>query len=159
MSDIQHMEMISALTIMTTMIAILIMLNICKKRISRAICSIVILALAVYIKVECNTLNVTAKIRANHWGIKLLTVENDAGYRANLYNCNFLVALVNGGIINIKGVTYHSNQFEHRMSVRYDKSVLNYNAIEKSNTWDKYTDGFKPINRGIGGDYIHPSMY
>lgn len=45
------------------------------------------------------------------------------------------------------------------MSVRYDKSVLNYNAIEKSNTWDKYTDGFKPINRGIGGDYIHPSMY
>lgn len=123
----------------------------------KEIIQLVDLVLVTYINNGCNTLNVTAKIRANHWGVKLLTVENDAGYRANLYNGNFLIALVNEGIINIKGVKYHSNQFANRISARYDKSVLNYNEIEKNDTWNEHTDGFQPIKRGIGGDYIHPS--
>lgn len=110
-----------------------------------------------YINNGCNTLNVTAKIRTNHWGVKLLTVENEASYRANLYNCNFLIALINERVINIQGVKYNSNQFASRMSVRYDKNVLSYDEIEKNNSWNEHTEGFKPIKRGIGGDYIHPS--
>ena len=48
MSDIQQMKMLSALTIMAAIIVILITLNICKKPISRVICSIVILAVTAY---------------------------------------------------------------------------------------------------------------
>lgn len=123
----------------------------------KEILQLVDLVLVTYINNGCNTLNVTAKIRTNHWGVKLLTVENEAGYRANLYNSNFLIALIKERVINIKGVKYHSNQFASRMSVRYDKNVLSYDEIEKNNSWDEHTEGFKPIKRGIGGDYIHPS--
>lgn len=48
MSDIQQMKILSALTIMVAIIAILLALNICKKPISRVICSIVILAVTAY---------------------------------------------------------------------------------------------------------------
>lgn len=57
MSDIQQMEMLSTLTIMAAIIAILLALNICKKRISKVIVSIVILAVAAYALMRAGLLN------------------------------------------------------------------------------------------------------
>ena len=57
MSDIQQMKMLSALIIMAAIIAILLALNICKKRISKVICSIVILAVAAYALMQTGLLN------------------------------------------------------------------------------------------------------
>ena len=51
------MKMLSALTIMVAIIAILLALNICKKRISKVICSIVILSVAAYALMRGGLLN------------------------------------------------------------------------------------------------------
>lgn len=107
-------------------------------------------------------LELRAVIKASHWGIKLVTVENSKGYRANLYVSDALYMLIYLRYVKIHGVNIerkYENPSEYTLRTKFDKSVLNYDKIQKEGNWNKYIEGFDPIKQfPDGDDYIHPSL-
>lgn len=108
------------------------------------------------------TLELKAIIKASHWGVKLVTVENTKGYRANLYVSDALYMLINLGYVKIHGMNIkrkYESTSKYTLKTRFDKYVLDYDKIQKEGNWDKYSEGFEPIKQfPHGEDYIHPSL-
>lgn len=104
-------------------------------------------------------MELTAKIKASHWGLKLVTLEREDGYRANIYASTLLKLLEINNIIKLHNISIEYNAKTCKSRVKYDKSVLNYDKIQKEGNWNDYTIGWQAINQYPNGqDYIHPSL-
>lgn len=107
-------------------------------------------------------LELRAVIKASHWGIKLVTVENTKGYRANLYVSDALYMLINLGYVKIHGMNIerkYTDPATYSLRTKFDKYVLDYDKIQKEGNWDMYTAGFEQIRQfPEGNDYMHPSL-
>lgn len=108
------------------------------------------------------TLELKAVIKASHWGIKLVTVENTKGYRANLYVSDALYMLINMGYAKIHGMNIerkYTDPATYSLRTKFDKYVLDYDKIQKEGSWSKYDIGFQPVLQYPNGeDYMHPSL-
>lgn len=102
-----------------------------------------------------------AKIKANHWDMRFVTVERQDGYRANLYISGLLFELLRLRFITINGLKLTAN--DKGIRCNYDKGVLNYEEIQRAQDWGKYDKGFVSVNDMRKEDitcregYIHPS--
>ena len=116
--------------------------------------------LLIYTAVKLNgTLQLRAVIKASHWGVRLVTVERHDGYRANLYVSGALRLLSMANIIKIDGLDLGLEDNSSKIRAVYSKDVLNYDKIQKEESWDKYSKGFQPILQyPQGNDYMHPSL-
>lgn len=100
-----------------------------------------------------------AVIKSNHWGVKLVTVERQDGYRANLYISDALMILSKMNCIRLQGIHLTYDSKTGKTKAVYDKYVLNYDKIQKDGSWSNYDTGFKPVVQYPNGeDYIHPSL-
>ena len=99
-----------------------------------------------------------AKIKTSHWGVKLVTVERQDGYRANLYVSNALIVISKLDEVSLDGVYFDYNGKTGKFRTSYDRCVLNYDKIQKEGSWSKYDIGFQRVEQcPNGNDYIHPS--
>lgn len=102
-----------------------------------------------------------AKIKANHSDMRLVTVERQDGYRANLYISGLLFELVRLRFITINGLKLTAN--DKGIRCNYDKGVLNYEEIQRAQNWSKYDEGFVSVEELRKADatwregYMHPS--
>lgn len=107
-------------------------------------------------------IKVQAKIKASHWNKKLITIEREDGYRANLYVSCLLAELIKLNYIFIDGFVIKVDG--NRIRCKYSKDVLDYGKIQQAGTWNEYDHGFVPVKELRGNDstqdlgYIHPSM-
>ena len=112
-----------------------------------------------YIKYKTPIL-LKAVMKANHWGVKLVTVEKPDKSRANLYVSHLLYAFTVANIVNIDNLHINFDTVSYKTKCKYEKTVLNYDKIQKEQSWDKYSHGFENIKqfKDGGNDYIHPSL-
>lgn len=105
------------------------------------------------------TRKLKAVIKAKHWGVRLVTVERQDRYRANLYVSHLLWQFIQVGIVQIQDLDVKIlSQSPLKIGCKYTKNVLDYDKIQKEKSWDRYTNGFESVKQyPNGNDYMHPS--